>query len=78
MKKLLALLCALTVTACMSLSVFAADKIMSPVSSPDTSASTGDSKSPQTGDGNVLIYAAGAVVVSLTTAVIAKKKLSAK
>lgn len=78
MKKLVVLICALVMTICMSLTAFAADPIISPISTPDTSDGTGDNTSPQTGDTNVILYTAGAVVVLAGVAVVAKKKVSAE
>lgn len=75
MKKLVALLCVVMLTLSMSLPVFAKDPIISPQSTPDTSVPTGDNKSPQTGEGDVVLYAAGAVVVLAGVAVVAKKRL---
>lgn len=78
MKKLVALLCVAMLTLSMSLPVFAADGVISPISTPDNSGTTGDNKSPQTGEENVVLYTAGAVVVLAGVAVVAKKKLSAE
>lgn len=76
MKKLVVLVCALAMTLCMSLTVFAKDPIISPISTPDTSDGTGENKSPQTGENDVVLYTAGAVVVLAGVAVVAKKKVS--
>lgn len=78
MKRIVVLLCALALTLSMSLTVFARDPIISPESTPDTSDSTGDNKSPQTGESDVILYTAGAVVVLAGVAAVAKKKLSAE
>ena len=78
MKKLVILVCALIMTLSMSLTVLAKDPIISPISTPDTSDSTGENKSPQTGESDVILYTAGAVVVLAGVAAVAKKKLSAE
>lgn len=78
MKKLVVLVCVLIMTLSMSITAFAKDPIISPVSTPDTSDSTGDNKSPQTGESDVVLYVAGAVVVLAGVAAVAKKKLNAE
>lgn len=76
MKKLVALLCVVMITLTMSLPVFAKDPVISPVSTPDTSETTGDNKAPQTGEGDVVLYVAAGIVVLAGVALVAKKRLS--
>lgn len=78
MKKFVSLLCVLALTLCMSVPAFADVNVISPIATPIATEGTDDSKAPQTGEGNVFVYTAAAVVVLAGVAVVAKKRLGAE
>ena len=69
-KRLLAVLCAATMTFGCATTVFAA---VSPTATPKTTTS---STSPKTGESNALIYGIAAALLASGTAVVSKKKLA--
>lgn len=77
-KKMLALVCAVTLVFGGAVSVSASDTIVSPSGTPDTTQTTDKSDTaPKTGESNMLLYGIAGALLLTGTAVVSKKQLEA-
>lgn len=73
-KRIAAVACALMMTFSMAVNVMAAP---SPTGNRDTSASSGSSDAPKTGEGDLMIYGLAAALLCSGAAVVSQKRLKA-
>ncbi|MEE1031465.1 MAG: LPXTG cell wall anchor domain-containing protein [Ruminococcus sp.] len=75
-KRVLALVCAMTLMLGSTVTVFAKDPIISPSGVPDNTETTDKAETaPKTGEGNLLLYGIAGALVLAGTAVVSRKQL---